>query len=45
VQEIQLDAEVVLEFPLSGVTWLLTCPAKNVLETGGASVNDQIPAN
>jgi PAS domain S-box-containing protein len=43
VPETQLDAKISLEFPPSGVTWSLSCLAKNVLEAGSAFGNCQPP--
>ena len=44
VPEAQLDAEVSLDFPPSGVIWRLKCPAMNVLEPAGAAIDGQVPA-
>jgi len=42
--EIQLDAKVALEFPSSGAEWRLSCPAKNILETGNTGIDCWEPA-
>ena len=34
--ERSLDGTVDLDYPPSGLTWRLTCPATNALEPGGA---------
>ncbi len=44
VPEAQLDAEVSLDFPPSGVIWRLKCPAMNVIEPAGAAIDGQVPA-
>ncbi len=42
VPQMQLDAEVTLEFPPDGLTWRLTCPAKNVLELGAPGADSRV---
>jgi PAS domain S-box-containing protein len=44
VPEAQLDAQVSLDFPPSGVVWRLKCPAMNVIEPAGAAIDGQVPA-
>ena len=39
VPEVQLGAEVTLDYPPEGVTWRLACPAENVLEPGRGGAN------
>lgn len=44
VPQSQLDAEVTYEFPSNGVTWRLSCPARNVLERGWTEAGNRVPA-